>query len=78
MDIEIKHVGTKGEGVWDELRDWDWHIYTMDAIYQKITNENLLYSTGDSTQRSLVTEMGRKSKKAGIYVYMWLVHFVVW
>ena len=47
MDIEIKHVGTKGEGVWAELGDWDRHIYTMDTICRKMTNENLLYSTGD-------------------------------
>ena len=32
-------------------------------------NENLLYSTGNSAQRSLVTFMGRKPKKEGIRVY---------
>ena len=26
----------KGEG-WDELGDWDWHIYTIDTMY-KIDN----------------------------------------
>ena len=42
---------------------------------KQITHENLLYSTGDSIQCSVVTEMGRKSKKGGIYVYVWLIHF---
>ena len=29
-DVENKHMDTKGErgGWWDELGDWDWHIYT--------------------------------------------------
>ena len=40
-----------------------------------MTNENLLYSTGNSTRCSVMTEMGRKSKKDGIYVYIWLIHF---
>ena len=25
------------EGGWDELGDWDWHIYTVDIMY-KIDN----------------------------------------
>ena len=41
------------------------HINTM---YKQITNENLLYSTGNSTQCSVVTQMGRKSKNEGIDV----------
>ena len=53
IDIENKCMDTKGRsGEWDELGDWDWHIYT--AMY-KIDNENLLYSTGNSTQCSVVT-----------------------
>ena len=27
-DVENKCMDTKGEGEWDELGDWDWHIYT--------------------------------------------------
>ena len=31
-------MDTKGErGVWDELGDWDGHIYTIDTMY-KIDN----------------------------------------
>ena len=44
-------------------------IYTLLGIKQK-TNENLLYSTGNSTQCSVVTYMGRNSKKRGTHVCM--------
>ena len=38
-EIENKCMATKGErGVWEELGDWDWHIYTIDTMY-KIDNE---------------------------------------
>ena len=36
-----------------------------------------LDSTGNSTQCSVVIEMGRKSQKEGMYVYVQLIHFVV-
>ena len=35
-DIENKRMGTKVGG-WDELGDWDWHVYTIDTMY-KIDN----------------------------------------
>ena len=53
---------------WDELKDWDWHIYI--TMY-KIDNENLLKNTRNSTDCSVVTEMWRESKKRvdiGIYI----------
>ena len=53
----------------------DWARSTAQHIKQ-ITNENLLYGTGNSTQCSVVTYMGRKSMKEGIHVYMWLIHFI--
>ena len=40
-------------------------------------NDNLQYSTGDSTQGSLVAETGRKSEKEGLYVYMQLIPFAL-
>ena len=44
-------------------------IYTL--LYIKyITNKNLLYSTGNSTQYSVMTYMGIESKKEWIYVYV--------
>ena len=55
-DVEIKRMDTKREaGWWNEVGDWDWHVYTIDTIYKIDTNENLLYSTGNSTQCSVVT-----------------------
>ena len=29
------------------------------------------------TQCSVVTQIGGKSKKEGIYVYIWLIHFIL-
>ena len=59
-------VGKRG---WDELEIWI-DIYTLLILCLKwITNENLLYSTGNSTQCSVVTYIGRKSEK-GISVYV--------
>ena len=52
-------MDTKGVsgGGWDGLGYREEHIYTIDAVY-KIYNclsENLLYSTGNLTQCSVVT-----------------------
>ena len=46
----------------------DMHTLLILCIKQ-ITNENLLYSTGNSTPCSAVTQMDRKSKQGGIPVY---------
>ena len=47
------------------------YIYTLLILCIKyITHDSLLYSTGDSTQCSAVTKMGRKLKKERIYVYI--------
>ena len=35
-----------------------------------MTNKDLLYSTGNSTQYSVMTYMGKESKKEWIYVYV--------
>ena len=67
------------------VRRWggdDWEIgidmYTLLMLcIKQITNESLLYSTGNSTQCSAVTEVGRKSKKERVYVYVQLIHFAV-
>ena len=40
-------------------------------------DENPLYSTGNSTQSSVVIWAGRKSKKEGIHVNIWLINFAV-
>ena len=47
----------------DKLEDWD--IYTLLYIKQ-ITNKDLLYSTENSTQYSVMTYVGKESEKGGI------------
>ena len=42
-------------------------MYT--TIY-KIINKDLLYSTGNATQYSVITYMGKESGKEWIYVYV--------
>ena len=37
-DVAIKHRIPRGKGGWDELWDWDWHIFTVDTMY-KMDNE---------------------------------------
>ena len=37
---------------------------------KQITDENLLYGTRSSSQGSVVTYMGRRPKREGIYVYV--------
>ena len=62
---------------WSRM-NWDIgiDIYTVLCIKQ-ITNENQLYSTGNSTRCSVVTSMGWESKKEHMYVYVWLIPFAV-
>lgn len=43
----------------DKLGDWDCHIHT--AIHKQVTNKGSLYGTG--TQYSVITNMGKESKK---------------
>ena len=56
----------KGVGInWEVGTD----IYTL--LYIKwITNKDLLYSTGNSTQYSVMTYMGKESKKEWMYVFV--------
>ena len=55
-----------GEGInWEIGID----IYTLLYIKQ-ITNKDLLYSTGNSTQYSVMAYMGKESEKEHIYVYV--------
>ena len=52
------YQGGKGgvvRGGWEELGDWDGHIYATDTSIKKTANKNQLYGTGNSTECSLVT-----------------------
>ena len=56
----------KGGGINQEVGI---NIYTL--LYTKqIINKDLLYSTGNSTQYSVITYMRKESKKEQIYVYV--------
>ena len=50
------------------MGDWDSHIRT--TIYK-------IDSTGNSIQYSVMTYVGKESKKEWIYVYVELIHFAV-
>ena len=49
------------------------NIHILLCIKQK-TNENLLYSTGNTSYCSVVTEVGRKSNREEIHAYTQLIH----
>ena len=42
--------------------------------HRPVTNKNLLYHTGSSTQYSVMTDMGKESEKEWIYVYVYPIH----
>ena len=56
-------------GKWAGI-NWETEIDIHTRLYIKqITNKDLLYSTGNSTQYSVMAYMGKESKKEWIYVY---------
>ena len=58
--------GKRGIGI-----NWEIGIDTYTLLYIKqVTNKDLLYSTGNSTQYSVMAYMGKESKKECIYVYV--------
>ena len=62
-------MDTKGEE--GSGRDWEIGIDIYTLLYIKyITNKDLLYSTGNSTQYSVMAYMGKESKTEWIYAYV--------
>ena len=58
-------------GKWQGGINWEIGIDIYTLLYIKqITNKNLLYSTGNSTQYSVMTYRGNESKKEWIHVYI--------
>ena len=51
-------------------------MYTL-LYLKRITNEDLLYSTGNSVQCYVAARMGEEFGGEWIHVYMWLSPFVV-
>ena len=66
----------KGKGGWGINQEFGISIYTLLYIKQ-IISKDLLYSTGNSIQYSVVIYMGKDSEKEWIYVYMYNNHFAV-
>ena len=60
--------GGMREGI---VREFEMDIYTL-LYFKWITNKDLLYSTGNSTQYSAMTYMGKESQKEWVYVYVGL------
>ena len=56
-----------GKGRMDKLEDWDWDRYTLLNIKQ-ITNKDLLYRTGNSTQYSVMTYNRKRTLKKSGYM----------
>ena len=55
----VSTVGRMGEGI---VREFGTYMYTL--LYLKwITNKDLLYSTGNSPQYSVITYMRKESEK---------------
>ena len=62
MDFKNKLIATKAER-WeerDELGVWDWHRHTI--VHGMDVNRDQPYSTGNSTQHSVITYMGKEAK----------------
>ena len=69
-DVENKLMVTRG---WGGGISWEIGIDIYTLLYIKyITNKNLLYSTGNSTQYSVLAYLGKESKKKRSgYMYMY-------
>ena len=54
-----------------ERINWETGIDKHAVLYIKeITNKDLLYSTGNSTQYSVIIYMGKESEKECMYAYV--------
>ena len=83
VDVENGHVDTGGEGEGGMNWEIGFNINTLPCVKQ-IASGNLLYSTGNSAQCSVTTQIrgmgpgvGGRSKREGIYVYIQLIHLIV-
>ena len=64
-DFENKEDRWQGE---NGLGVWDWHLYTV--VYGMMANRDPLYSTGNSTQHSVIIYMGEETEKEWMCVYV--------
>ena len=66
---------SKGKVGGSKLRVWDWYIHTTIFKILIDNQQGLTYSTGNSTQYSVITHMAKKLEKEQYYVQ--LNHFAV-
>ena len=59
----------------DELGVWDWYMHT--EVRGMTGQWDLLYSTENSTQYSVIIYVGKESEREWICAYVRLGHFVV-
>ena len=68
MDVENKLMVTSG---WGGGKNWEIGIDIYTLLYIKqITNKNLLYSTENATQYSVMAYMGKSKKKKKEWIYV--------
>ena len=72
-DLEIKLMVTKGETLGEGInQEFGINIYTLPYV-----KKDLLYSTGASTQYSVINYMGKEPEKEQIYVHVKLNCFAI-
>ena len=76
-DLENELIVTGGEG-WREgiVREFGIDMYTLPYL-KRITNKDLLYSTGNSAQCYVAAWVRGESGGERIHVYVWLSRFAV-
>ena len=78
------HTAGEGRGGWDELGDWDWHLYTTmrktDSQLEPVVQHRELSSVlcDDLEGQKGEAGRGRRLKWKGIYVYLYLIYVGVW
>ena len=50
------------------MRVWDWHMHT--EVYGMITSEDMLYSTENSTQSSVLIYVEKESEREWLCVHV--------
>ena len=53
-------------------------MYHIFFIHSSVTNKDLLYKIGSSTQYPVITYVGKESEKEWIHIYVQLNHFAVY
>ena len=68
--LKEQTYGYQGGG-WGKGIDWEFGIDMYTLLYLKqVTNKDLLYSTGNCAQYSVITKMGKEFEKEQIHVYV--------